>query len=129
MLWVRCLTPALLCSPLPLCSVVGLSFDFLALNLTGFVAYSVFNVGLLWVPYIQVRHCSLPTAHPVPWVTVLLFTSQLLLTPQQEQFLLKYPNGVNPVDSNDVFFSLHAVALTLIVILQCCLYEVSNEAW
>lgn len=59
-----------------------------------------------------------------------LFTSQLLLTfPQQEEFLLKYPNGVNPVDINDAFFSLHAVALTLIVILQCCLYEVSNEAW
>ncbi|OWK14695.1 CTNS [Cervus elaphus hippelaphus] len=41
----------------------------------------------------------------------------------QEQFLLKYPNGVNPVDSNDVFFSLHAVALTLVVIAQCLLYE------
>ncbi|XP_040605043.1 cystinosin isoform X3 [Mesocricetus auratus] len=78
-------------------SVVGLSFDFLALNLTGFVAYSVFNIGLLWVPYIQ------------------------------EQFLLKYPNGVNPVDINDVFFSLHAVALTLIVILQCCLYERGDQ--
>ncbi|XP_020032003.1 cystinosin isoform X1 [Castor canadensis] len=79
-------------------SVIGLSFDFLALNLTGFVAYSVFNISLLWVPYIQ------------------------------EQFLLKYPNGVNPVDNNDVFFSLHAVALTLIVILQCCLYERGNQS-
>ncbi|XP_002718912.3 cystinosin isoform X1 [Oryctolagus cuniculus] len=74
-------------------SVVGLSFDFVALNLTGFVAYSVFNVGLLWVPYIK------------------------------EQFLHKYPNGVNPVDNNDVFFSLHAVVLTLIVLVQCCMYE------
>ncbi|XP_025217270.1 cystinosin isoform X1 [Theropithecus gelada] len=74
-------------------SVIGLSFDFVALNLTGFVAYSVFNIGLLWVPYIK------------------------------EQFLLKYPNGVNPVNSNDVFFSLHAVVLTLIIIVQCCLYE------
>ncbi|XP_018868933.2 cystinosin isoform X2 [Gorilla gorilla gorilla] len=74
-------------------SVIGLSFDFVALNLTGFVAYSVFNIGLLWVPYIK------------------------------EQFLLKYPNGVNPVNSNDVFFSLHAVVLTLIIIAQCCLYE------
>ncbi|XP_069857871.1 cystinosin isoform X3 [Dipodomys merriami] len=87
-------------------SVIGLSFDFLALNLTGFVAYSVFNIGLLWVPYIQ------------------------------EQFLQKHPNGVNPVDINDVFFSLHAVTLTLIVILQCCLYEAymnfhykSTEGW
>ncbi|XP_045382033.1 cystinosin isoform X2 [Lemur catta] len=87
-------------------SVIGLSFDFVALNLTGFVAYSVFNIGLLWVPYIK------------------------------EQFLLKYPNGVNPVDSNDVFFSLHAVVLTMIVIVQCCLYEAymnfyykSTEGW
>ncbi|XP_047402304.1 cystinosin isoform X2 [Sciurus carolinensis] len=78
-------------------SVIGLSFDFVALNLMGFVAYSVFNIGLLWVPYIK------------------------------EQFLLKYPNGVNPVDSNDVFFSLHAVALTLIVIMQCCLYERGSQ--
>lgn len=74
-------------------SVVGLSFDFLALNLTGFIAYSVFNVGLFWIPYIR------------------------------EQFLHVYPNGVIPVDANDVFFSLHAVLLTLITIIQCCLYE------
>lgn len=62
-LGLPCLTPALLCSPLPLCSVVGLSFDFLALNLTGFLAYSVFNIGLLWVPYIQVQ---LPTPYSPP---------------------------------------------------------------
>ncbi|XP_045842299.1 cystinosin isoform X4 [Meles meles] len=87
-------------------SVIGLSFDFVALNLTGFVAYSVFNIGLLWVPSIK------------------------------EQFFLKYPNGVNPVDSNDVFFSLHAVALTLVVMVQCFLYEAymnfyykSTEGW
>ncbi|EPY90164.1 cystinosin precursor [Camelus ferus] len=78
-------------------SVVGLSFDFVALNLMGFVAYSVFNIGLLWVPSIK------------------------------EQFLLKYPNGVNPVESNDVFFSLHAVALTLVVTVQCFLYERGNQ--
>nr|XP_045745619.1 cystinosin isoform X3 [Mirounga angustirostris] len=78
-------------------SVIGLSFDFVALNLTGFVAYSVFNIGLLWVPYIK------------------------------EQFFLTYPNGVNPVDSNDVFFSLHAVALTLVVMVQCFLYERGNQ--
>ncbi|XP_008536323.1 cystinosin isoform X1 [Equus przewalskii] len=78
-------------------SVVGLSFDFVSLNLTGFVAYSVFNIGLLWVPYFK------------------------------EQFFLKYPNGVNPVDANDVFFSLHAVTLTLVVLVQCCLYERGNQ--
>uniref|UniRef100_A0A3Q2P8P5 Cystinosin, lysosomal cystine transporter n=1 Tax=Fundulus heteroclitus TaxID=8078 RepID=A0A3Q2P8P5_FUNHE len=35
-------------------SVVGLNFDYLAFNLTGFIAYSVFNIGLFWIPYIKV---------------------------------------------------------------------------
>ncbi|XP_041913541.1 cystinosin isoform X2 [Alosa sapidissima] len=74
-------------------SVVGLNFDFLALNLTGFFAYSVFNVGLFWVPYIK------------------------------EEFLKKDPNGVNPVDANDVFFSLHAVLLCLVYVCQSVMYE------
>ncbi|XP_006922260.2 cystinosin isoform X1 [Pteropus alecto] len=78
-------------------SVVGLSFDFVILNLMGFMAYSVFNIGLFWVPHVE------------------------------EQFFLKYPNGVNPVESNDVFFSLHAVALTLVVLVQCFLYERGNQ--
>ena len=34
--------------------MVGLNFDFLALNLTGFLAYSVFNVGLYWIPEVEV---------------------------------------------------------------------------
>ncbi|XP_007443084.3 cystinosin, partial [Python bivittatus] len=78
-------------------SVVGLSFDYIALNLTGFIAYSVFNIGLFWI------------------------------IPVKEQFLRRYPEGVNPVDSNDVFFSLHAVALTLFIIFQCLIYEKGNQ--
>ncbi|XP_054431857.1 cystinosin isoform X2 [Pteronotus mesoamericanus] len=78
-------------------SVVGLSFDFITLNLTGFVAYSVFNIGLFWLPHIK------------------------------EQFFLKYPNGVNPVEINDVFFSLHAFVLTLVVLVQCFLYERGDQ--
>lgn len=39
-------------------SVVGLSFDFLAYNLLGFFAYSVYNVALFWVPTIQVLYCD-----------------------------------------------------------------------
>lgn len=35
-------------------SVVGLNFDFLALNLLGFFLYSLFNIGL-WLPEIEVR--------------------------------------------------------------------------
>lgn len=74
-------------------SVVGLNFDFLALNLTGFIAYSVFNVGLFWVDNIK------------------------------EEFLKKNPNGINPVEANDVFFSLHAVLLCLVYIGQAAVYE------
>ncbi|XP_071343457.1 cystinosin [Trachinotus anak] len=74
-------------------SVVGLNFDFVALNLTGFIAYSVFNIGLFWVPYIK------------------------------EEFLNRNPNGINPVDANDVFFSLHAVLLCLVYIIQAAAYE------
>ncbi|XP_056234783.1 cystinosin [Seriola aureovittata] len=74
-------------------SVVGLNFDFLALNLTGFIAYSVFNIGLFWIPYIK------------------------------EEFLNKNPNGINPVNANDVFFSLHAVLLCLVYIGQAAVYE------
>ncbi|KAM4739896.1 LOW QUALITY PROTEIN: cystinosin [Anableps anableps] len=54
-------------------SVVGLNFDFLALNLTGFIAYSVFNIGLFWIPYIK------------------------------EEFIQKNPNGINPVNANGFF--------------------------
>ncbi|XP_029943544.1 cystinosin [Salarias fasciatus] len=74
-------------------SVVGLNFDFLALNLTGFLAYSIFNVGLFWIPSIQ------------------------------EEFLRRNPNGINPVSANDVFFSLHALLLCLIYVLQAAAYE------
>ncbi|XP_064438387.1 cystinosin isoform X2 [Mirounga angustirostris] len=57
-------------------SVIGLSFDFVALNLTGFVAYSVFNIGLLWVPYIKRgnQHVSWPAVSflVLSWVFVLI---------------------------------------------------------
>ena len=39
-------------------SVVGLNFDFLAFNITGFLAYSLFNVGLYWIPEVKVMKTS-----------------------------------------------------------------------
>lgn len=108
-------------------SVVGLSFDFVTLNLTGFVAYSVFNVGLFWIPHIKVWPCRPPQPSPSsswPGCPSLGFTTHPYS--QQEQFFLQHPNGVNPVEINDVFFSLHAVALTLVVLVQCLLYEVRD---
>jgi len=35
-------------------SVIGLNFDFLAYNLTGFVAYGLYNIGLFWIPLVKV---------------------------------------------------------------------------
>ncbi|XP_020487539.1 cystinosin [Labrus bergylta] len=78
-------------------SVVGLNFDFLALNLTGFISYSVFNIGMFWIPYTK------------------------------EEFLKENPNGINPVDANDVFFSLHAVLLCVIYAIQAAVYERGSQ--
>ncbi|XP_061634061.1 cystinosin isoform X1 [Phyllopteryx taeniolatus] len=74
-------------------SVVGLNFDYLVLNLTGFFAYSVFNVGLFWVASIK------------------------------EEFLQRNPNGIYPVKVNDVFFSLHGFLLSLFYVGQAAVYE------
>ena len=35
-------------------SVVGLNFDFLLYNITGFLAYGFFNVGMFWVSEVKV---------------------------------------------------------------------------
>lgn len=43
-------------------SVVGLNFDFLALNIMGFTLYSLFNCGLYFSKDIQVNiFCKLPS--------------------------------------------------------------------
>jgi len=74
-------------------SVVGLSFDFLSLNVVGFTLYSLFNVGLYWIPQIQAEYFS------------------------------RHQTGVNPVQLNDVIFSLHAVFACIVTIFQCAIYE------
>lgn len=74
-------------------SVVGLNFDFLALNIMGFTMYSLFNCGLYFSKEIQSEYFS------------------------------RHPRGLNPVQLNDVFFSLHAAFATLITIAQCFMYE------
>ncbi|KAJ0032670.1 hypothetical protein NQD34_002751 [Periophthalmus magnuspinnatus] len=74
-------------------SVVGLNLDFLALNLTGFFAYSVFNIALFWVQ------------------------------PIKEEYLKRDPNGVIPVTASDVFFSLHALLLCSLYVCQAALYQ------
>ncbi|PAA90977.1 hypothetical protein BOX15_Mlig021028g4 [Macrostomum lignano] len=74
-------------------SVVGLNFDFIGLNLLGFCAYAAFNVCLYWV------------------------------APVQELYFRRHPRGVIPVEIADVVFALHAVVITSVQVVQCCLYE------
>ncbi|GFN95207.1 cystinosin [Plakobranchus ocellatus] len=74
-------------------SVVGLNFDFLCYNITGFLAYGFFNVGMYWVKEVS------------------------------DEYFRHHPRGINPVQLNDVIFTLHAVLITSITIFQCFLYE------
>lgn len=53
-------------------SVVGLNFDFLSLNLVGFVLYSLFNCGLYWIPEIEVNISVLFFKIPSIWFSVTL---------------------------------------------------------
>ncbi|XP_043271892.1 cystinosin homolog [Venturia canescens] len=78
-------------------SVVGLNFDYLSLNLVGFIMYALFNCGLYWIPSIE------------------------------HQYFMRNPKGLNPVQINDIFFSLHAVIATVVTIGQCFFYEIGNQ--
>ncbi|XP_011700251.1 PREDICTED: cystinosin homolog isoform X2 [Wasmannia auropunctata] len=78
-------------------SVVGLNFDYLSLNVVGFIMYALFNCGLYWIPEIE------------------------------NEYFKRYPKGLNPVQINDVVFSLHAVFATVLTIGQCFIYERGNQ--
>lgn len=74
-------------------SVVGLSFDFLALNLLGHTLYAIFNCSMYWNDHIE------------------------------QEYFNRNPRGLNPVIANDVAFSLHATLATLLTVVQCFIYE------
>jgi len=78
-------------------SVIGLNFDFLAYNITGFIAYGLFNIGMFWIPTVQ------------------------------HEYFAKHQGEVNPVRANDVFFTIHAILLTFLTILQCLFYERGDQ--
>lgn len=78
-------------------SVVGLNFDFLALNLLGFIMYTIFNTALLWSPYIEA------------------------------EYFVRNPRGLNPVQVNDVVFAVHAILVTALTIGQCFRYERGDQ--
>lgn len=78
-------------------SVVGLNFDFLALNIVGFAMYSIFNMGLFWGKAME------------------------------DEYFLRNPRGLNPVQINDLVFAVHAMLATSITIGQCFIYERGDQ--
>ncbi|KAJ0111369.1 hypothetical protein Patl1_02919 [Pistacia atlantica] len=75
-------------------SVIGLNFDFVVLNLTKHSSYLIYNVCLYFSPAIQ------------------------------KQYFQKYGyDQMIPVAANDVAFSIHAVLLTVVILLQIAIYE------
>ncbi|EUB59439.1 Cystinosin [Echinococcus granulosus] len=78
-------------------SVTGLSFDFIVFNVIGFACYSAFNIGLYFVPRIQA------------------------------QYFARHPLSVIPVAINDLFFSLHGLAMMLVLIVQCLFFERGSQ--
>lgn len=78
-------------------SVVGLSFDFLALNVIGFSCYTAFNAALFWA--------TVPRAEYRTW----------------------HPYSQIQVEPNDVAFGFHAVFITLVTIGQCFIYERAGQ--
>lgn len=76
-------------------SVIGLNFDFLALNLLGFSCYSIYNFSFLFSREVR------------------------------KDYYQRNAYKRIPVEYNDLFFALHAFLLTLITVAQCFIYEVS----
>ncbi|XP_055618149.1 cystinosin homolog isoform X2 [Toxorhynchites rutilus septentrionalis] len=74
-------------------SVVGLSFDFLHINIIGHISYAVFNSYMYWDSYTE------------------------------EEYFNRHPFGLNPVIGNDVGFAFHASIATGYTIVQCYWYE------
>lgn len=53
-----------------------------------------------------------------------MFAKIDLLKYFQLEYFSRYPKGLNPVQINDIFFSLHAVFATVVTVGQCFIYEV-----
>ncbi|TQD98135.1 hypothetical protein C1H46_016257 [Malus baccata] len=79
-------------------SVVGLSIDFVVLNVTKHSSYLVYNATLYFSSVVQ------------------------------KQYFEKYGEGqMIPVAANDVAFSAHAVLLTSIILFQIAIYERGSQ--
>ncbi|KAK4417845.1 Cystinosin [Sesamum alatum] len=95
--WAICFYPQLILN-FRRKSVQGLNFDFVVLNLTKHTSYLIYNASLF-------------------------FSSTV-----QRQYRQKYGfNQMIPVAVNDVAFSVHAVLMTALTLLQIAIYDRGNQ--
>ncbi|KAK4875902.1 hypothetical protein RN001_012324 [Aquatica leii] len=78
-------------------SVVGLNFDFVALNIIGYIFYGMFILGVYFAPAIQ------------------------------DEYFSRNPRGLIPVKINDVVYNIHGIFAISVTILQCIVYEKGNQ--
>lgn len=45
----------------------------------------------------------------------------------QDEYFIRYPRGLNPVQVNDIVFAVHAAAATVFTIGQCFFYERADQ--
>ncbi|CAI5441222.1 unnamed protein product [Caenorhabditis angaria] len=78
-------------------SVIGLNFDFLALNLLGFGAYAIYNLLMYFNEHVK------------------------------QIYNIENPHSPPPVLSNDVVFAVHAFFACAVTVVQCFIYERENQ--
>ena len=77
--------------------MVGLNFDFVGLNTTGYLAYALYNVCLFFI--IDFR----------------------------EAYFEKFPGSTIPVQINDLLFACHGFVINVLLCIQCYFYERGNQ--
>ncbi|KAF5298134.1 hypothetical protein FQA39_LY02558 [Lamprigera yunnana] len=78
-------------------SVIGLNFDYLALNLIGYLSFGIFISGLFFISDLQRLYHD------------------------------RYPRGLIPVKTNDVVYNIHGTFAIIITIIQCFIYEKGEQ--
>lgn len=78
-------------------STVGMSFDYQMLNVIGFTAYAIFNCAMFFDADIRAAYSRANHGQ------------------------------ASPVQINDVLFALHAVALTLVIVVQIFIFEAGGQ--
>uniref|UniRef100_A0A1Y1MTB7 Cystinosin n=1 Tax=Photinus pyralis TaxID=7054 RepID=A0A1Y1MTB7_PHOPY len=77
--------------------VIGLNFDYLALNIVGYISFAAFILNLYFNLEIQ------------------------------DEYYERYPRGQIPVKLNDVVYILHGTLAIFVTIGQCCVFERGHQ--